>query len=180
MFSENWTITYDEHQFIAEKPEKSRLDYAQRIRYYAAFGKFPRKSDPLSAQIIDYLADQIESPMMPSQDLTLRQIQRRNSEIRKFINLSPLGEGETAALQAWVSQQPHFLTEASEIIDQQIRQWCLSRQYEPPTNRDIKRLVVSIKSKYDLAEYERIIEKISDESVRSLFCLLYTSDAADE
>ena len=167
-FSENWTLTFDEHKFIAEKPEKSRLDYAQRIRYYSAFGKFPRKSDPLSAQIIDYLADQIESPMMPSQDLTLRQIQRRNSEIRKFINLSPLSEDKMASLQAWVSKQPHFLTESSEGIDHQIRQWCLSRQYEPPSNRDIERLVVSIKSKYDLAEYERIIEKISDESVRSL------------
>ena len=37
-FSEHWTLTFDEHKYIAEKSEKSRLDYAQRIRYYAAYG----------------------------------------------------------------------------------------------------------------------------------------------
>lgn len=167
-FSENWTVTFDEHQFIAEKPEKSRLDYAQRIRYYAAFGKFPRKSDPLSADIIDYLADQIEVPMLPSQDLTLRQIQRRNSEIRKFINLSSLDQDGMKTLQNWVSAQPRFLTETAENMDHQIRQWCLSRRHEPPSNRDIERMIESVKSKYDLAEYKRIVDQISGESIRSL------------
>ena len=112
------------------------MDYAQRIRYYAAYGKFPRKSDPLPARIIDYLADQIESPVIPFQDLTLRQIQRRNAEVRKFINLTPMDAGKMEALKEWVSQQSNFLTEPSESIDNQIRQWCLSKQYEPPSNRD--------------------------------------------
>ena len=98
-FSEHWTLTFDEHKYIAEKSEKSRLDYAQHIRYYAAYGKFPRKSDSLPARIIDYLADQIESPVIPFQDLTLRQIQRRNAEVRKFINLTPMDAGKMEALK---------------------------------------------------------------------------------
>lgn len=167
-FNQNWTITYDEHLFIAEKPEKSRLDYAQRIRYFTAFGKFPRKSDPLAARIINYLADQIENPVGPAQELTLRQVQRRNSEVRKFINLLPLTKDKIEVLQEWVGTQSHFLTEPTESIDQQIRQWCLSRRFEPPSNRDIERLIESVKSRYDLAEYVRIIEKVSEESVRSL------------
>lgn len=168
IFIQNWAITHDELFFIAKKPEKSRLDYAQRIRYFAAFGKFPRKSDTLSARIINYLADQIESSTAFAQELTLRQIQRRNSEIRKSTNLLPLNDDKMTDLQKWVGRQSHFLTTTTKTIDQQIRQWCLSRRYELPSNRDIERIVESVKSRYDLAEYARLIEKISEESVRSL------------
>jgi len=60
--TELWALNYDEERFVAEKPEKSRLDYALRVKFFCIYGRFPKQTDVIPDFAINFVADQIESP----------------------------------------------------------------------------------------------------------------------
>lgn len=166
--TELWALSFDEMAFLAEKHEKARLDFALRIRYYSVFGKFPRRGEQIPSNILNYIADQIDSPDAILPALEKRVVQRRNAEVRAFVAFSPLNEAKSAELLEWFNSQADFITQSSDEVEISIRNWCLNKQYESPSYREIERLIDSVQSKYELAEFGRIKALIDDEACARL------------
>lgn len=156
-----WHLNFDEREFIAGKPEKARLDYAIRIKHYSIYGKFPRRTDDIPDNVLNYLADQIECEETFWPSIAVRTVRRRNREVKKFLGFEKLIDSTRQALLEWFHGQSAFLDMPADRIEAEIRQWCIARCYEPPTNTEIGRLIDAVQSKFEKAECVRIGERLS-------------------
>ncbi len=163
-----WYLNFDELAFVAEKPEKSRLDYALRIRFYSIYGKFPRQSDNFPDNVINYVADQVESPDTFWPIMASRTVRRRNLDVKEFVGFEPLSKTRHEEFLKWFYNQAEFLNMPSGKIESEIRHWCIARQYESPTNTEISRLIEAVHSKFEKAECVRIGDHLSIEAKKMI------------
>lgn len=157
-----WSLNYDEEIFVAEKPEKSRLDYALRLKFYCIYGQFPKQTDNIPDFIINYVADLIESPDTNWPSKAGRTARRRNQEVKEFLGYEVLSGERHEAFLSWYHAQVAFLDMPSIQIDAQVRQWCIARKYEPPTSTEINLLIERVHSKFESAECTRITKSLPD------------------
>lgn len=158
--TELWSLNYDEENFVAEKPEKSRLDYALRLKFYCIYGQFPKQTDTIPDFVINYVTDQVDSPDTNWPSKAGRTARRRNLEVKNFLGYKQLtGQRHEAFLQ-WYHSQAAFLDMPSIQIDAQVRQWCITRKFEPPTTTEINLLIERVHSKFETAECARITSSL--------------------
>ena len=54
-----WTLDFDDVEFIWSKPTNSWIDYGILIAFFKKSGRFPEKAGEVSSAIIDYIRSQL-------------------------------------------------------------------------------------------------------------------------
>ena len=159
-----WTLTFDEEKFIRGLQKRIQFDVAVRLKFFKVWGRFPTANDHISSKILDYLADQISSDKASWPTGDVRAGQRRNATIKRYLNLALFDAKAKGSLENWLVDSAFVRDSSVDRIGTQIRMWCIDKGYFPPPKKKLERIAKASKSKYDDAEYQRICERLSEES----------------
>jgi hypothetical protein len=59
---ERWTLVGDEHDLVSGKRGATRLGFALLLKFYTAYGRFPRGRSELADEVVEHVAGQVGVP----------------------------------------------------------------------------------------------------------------------
>ena len=158
-----WTLDFDDVEFIWSKPMDSWIDYGVQIAFFKNSGRFPEKAGEVSSAIIDYIRSQLYRsgkvmPWLPSDGRTER---RRRLEIKVLLNIQPLKPSDEAALRHWLKvEHGDSGADAKRVIADTLI-WCVERRLEAPPESVCMRHINSIRRAYDTEFLTKLAANLS-------------------
>ncbi len=146
-----WTLDFDDVEFIWSKPMDSWIDYGVQISFFKKCGRFPEKAGEVSSTIIGYIRSQLYRsgkvmPWLPSDGRTER---RRRLEIKALLNIKPLKSSDVAALRHWLKVEHGASGADAKRVIADTLIWCVERRLEAPPESVCMRHINSIRRAYD-------------------------------
>jgi len=146
-----WTLEFDEVQFIWSKPKESWIDYGVQIAFFKKAGRFPAKASEVGSGIIDYIRSQLYRsgkvmPWLPSDGRTER---RRRLEIKELLSIKPLTSSAEAALRKWLKQEHGSSGADTKLVLSDILIWCVERRLDAPAESICIRHINSVRREFD-------------------------------
>lgn len=161
-FIADWSLLYDENQFLAEKQERIRPDLAILIKFYRCHGRFPERHDIISEAAIAHILEQLEMTESDWEFPHKRTLQRRIEEVKSFLKLTKFDETTHGhRLNEFLQGQPDSIQLDFNEIETNIQSWCLSNGVERPGDKFVTRYFNSFGKKYEALQCQELYTDIS-------------------
>ena len=169
-FSEKWSLTFDESEFIQTQPEKAWLDFAVNLIYFRNEGVFPSRGDDVPGAVIEYLHSQIGSAAqginwLPQQIRTAR---RRRVLIKKFYKISAADQKDLDKLRGCLNQKHIHDDIGAKTLQSEIPMWCFNEKIECLSDYDGQRLSTSVIAAADDRTLEQVYGSLCEQTIGQL------------
>jgi hypothetical protein len=182
---EHWTLLPAELDLQAGKHDgASKLAFSLLLKFYGRYGRFPRGRSELKREAVDFVAAQVK---VPAADLGFyewdgRTIKRHRAEIRRFFGFREFTVADGEKLADWLAGDYAQRVRPRDMVREQFLAECRSRQLEPPTPKQVDRIVGSALARAGEAVALRVYDRIEPATRARLLALVETTEsgAGDE
>lgn len=167
---EDWTLTIDELNFLANQREDVRFELAIGLRHLGATGLYPKTYAHFADDVLEYLSQQIFRPIsdLLSTEWSSRRIRRRREAVCSFLNLKRATPEDLDQLKEWLQQEFHGRWPTQQQALELSGRWLASRNIFAPTDAELDRLVRAQHRAFEEAYLDRIASNIDPATKRTL------------
>lgn len=179
--TEVWTLLPDELSEVNKKDGINRLAFAALLKYFQQFGRFPRSSQELPNEVVNYLAKQlnIEFNEFKKYDWNGRTIKYHRAQIRDLLGFREITVEESQQIVEWLSENVVVYDRNLESIKIAFYQRCQHLCLEPPTPERIERLVRSCLRQQEETFCHQVASKLLPKVQLELDSLLTVPEVID-
>lgn len=179
---EQFTFLPNELSIIGNKTGTTRLGFAVTFKYFQYEAKFPRARWEVPKVIIEYIAKQTQTEMNQFKlyDMDSRTFFNHKAQIRDFFGFREATVEDANNMTEWLSK--HVLYYNLDIEHLKVEAYKRFRELhiEPPTPDRIDRLTKSAIYAYENQFFQDIYEKLSQDSISKIDCLIKDLSAYEE
>jgi len=179
---EHFTLLEDEQALITANAPQNKLGKALLLKFFQYEARFPEDRTEIPQQAVEYVAEQVgvSAAVFEQYNWQGRSIKAHRREIREFYDFRPASLADQEALREWLvteilpgEYRPLYL---EALVYDQLRKQAL----EPPSRKQVKRLVTSAIHRYEQAFFAWTMERLSPEVRRQLHSLIDHPEEWDE
>ncbi|PSB00454.1 Tn3 family transposase [Merismopedia glauca] len=142
---ENWTLVPQELELVKKKVGAGQIGFAILLKYFQLMARFPDTQTEIPAPVIRYIASQLQAdPSLYSQyNWQGRTIKNHRAEIRELFGFRIATLSDSATISDWLIAHILPNEQRFEALQEQSYQQFRAWQIEPPTTKQIERLIRS-------------------------------------
>ena len=140
---ESWTLIPQELELVRKKIGGNQIGFALFLKYFQLMARFPDSSEEIPDLIISYIANQLGISGNSYSDYNWqgRSVKVYRAEIRSLFNFRPVTVQDSEEISNWLSEEiipnEQRIESITEIVYQRFREL----QIEPPTPKQVERLI---------------------------------------
>ncbi|BAT56791.1 transposase Tn3 family protein (plasmid) [Nostoc sp. NIES-3756] len=179
---ENWTLIPQELELVKKKVGAGQIGFAILLKYFQIMARFPDSSAEIPETVITYIASQLKSdPSLYSQyNWQGRSIKNHRAEIRDLFGFRTATTSDSEEISDWLIAFILPNEQRFEPLEEQTYQRFRLLQIEPPTSKQIERLIRSAISQYETNFCHHTFSKLSKETISQIEILLSTEESDNE
>ena len=162
---EHFTLLPTERQFLGVREQHNRLGRALLLKFFQYEGRFPENALEIPDEIMIYVAQQLDPPeeIIDQYDWIGRRSSEHRADIRELMGFHPATLIDQDELHNWLlndilpgEHRPIYL---EKMVYDRLRKL----RMEPPTKKQIKRLISSAIHSYEQTFFTQTDERLSQE-----------------
>lgn len=179
---ENWTLIPSELQLVKKKVGGNQIGFALLLKYFQLMARFPDRPNEIPDNIISYIANQLNISVKSYSDYNWfgRTASIYRVEIRTLFNFKIATVEDSEKISDWliteIIPQEQKIESIREIIYQKFREL----QLEPPTEKQIERLIRHALSVWENQFCNQIFAQLTTKVKQEIDLLLQTEENQDE
>ncbi|PHJ67303.1 transposase [Nostoc linckia z18] len=179
---ENWTLVPQELELVKKKVGAGQIGFAILLKYFQIMARFPDSSAEIPETVITYIASQLKSdPSLYSQyNWQGRSIKNHRAEIRDLFGFRTATMSDSEEISDWLIAFILPNEQRFEPLEEQTYQRFRLLQIEPPTSKQVERLIRSAISQYESNFCHHTFSKLSKETISQIEILLSTEESDNE
>jgi hypothetical protein len=174
---ENWTLILQELELVKKKIGAGQIGFAVLLKYFQLMARFPDEQSEIPQTVIEYIASQLETnPLLYSQyNWQGRTIKNHRAEIRELFGFRTATLSDSEEIFQWLIVYILPSELRFEVLQAEIYQRFRAAKIEPPTTKQVGRLIRSAINQYETNFCNQILAKLSTETVNEIDIILSTS-----
>lgn len=174
---ENWTLILQELELVKKKIGAGQIGFAVLLKYFQLMARFPDEQSEIPQTVIEYIASQLETnPLLYSQyNWQGRTIKNHRAEIRELFGFRTATLSDSEEIFQWLIVYILPSELRFEVLQAEIYQRFRAAKIEPPTTKQVERLIRSAINQYETNFCNQILAKLSTETVNEIDIILSTS-----
>lgn len=179
---ENWTLVPQELELVKKKVGAGQIGFAILLKYFQIMARFPDSSAEIPETVITYIASQLKAdPSLYSQyNWQGRSIKNHRAEIRELFGFRTATMSDSEEISDWLIAFILPNKQRFEPLEEQTYQRFRLLQIEPPTSKQVERLIRSAISQYETNFCHHTFSKLSKETISQMEILLSTEESDNE
>ena len=167
---EHWTLEDEEQQLIGKKRGVNRLGFALLLKFFQLKGRFPEKQYEIPRAVRSFVSEQLglQEERYQQYNWQGRVIKRHRVEIRQLYSFHRMSTHEFDNLRQWLVDEviPQAVNgrRVNTLLYGQLR----TQQIEPPTYKQVERLVNSAHRQFEVQLCDSIMEQLPNRCRRVL------------
>jgi len=140
---EDWSLSFDDHAFLAELPVGARLAAAVQLKFLDRFGHFPVHWAQINEEAVAFLAGQLgaDAASAARSGLGSRNARRYRERILAHLGLRRMTAADRAALEAWLEGTLCPQGGTLETMIAAVFAWSRARRLQPRARAEVERQV---------------------------------------
>lgn len=172
---EHFTLLPSEIRFLGSNDPHNHLGKALLLKFFQHQGRFPESAADIPLAIIEYVAQQLDLPqeVISQYDWHGRRLKEHKRDIRELLGFRPAKLTDQNELRTWLMRDvlPH---EHRPVYLEQLAFQYLRRLYiEPPSQKQVTRLIASAIHRYEQAFFTETAARLSESVKANLRQLIY-------
>jgi hypothetical protein len=179
---EHWTLLDGDRELVAGKRGASRLAFALMLKFYARHGRFPDDHADLPGDVVEFVARQVQvapGAAVRGYEFSGRTSEYHRAQIRRHFGFCECTVEDARGLQAWLAEHVAEADPRAEVVRDELLDRCRKWRVEPPSEGRAERIVRAAIHGAQTAVCERIVARLSAESITTIEQLLLVADAGD-
>lgn len=178
----DWTLVPQELELVKKKMGAGQIGFAILLKYFQLMARFPDDSTEIPDTVIKYIASQLQvDPLLYSQyNWQGRTIKNHRAEIREIFGFRTATLSDSEEISEWLITYIVPSEQRFEALTEEIYQRFRSLQIEPPTIKQIERLIRSAINQYENNLCHQTLAKLSTETIKQIDIILSTSEEDNE
>ncbi|WP_193200650.1 Tn3 family transposase [Nostoc sp. MG11] len=179
---ENWTLVPQELELVLKKVGAGQIGFAILLKYFQIMARFPDSEAEIPETVITYIASQLEAdPSLYSHyNWQGRSIKNHRAEIRDLFGFRTATMSDSDEISDWLIACILPNGQRFEPLEEQIYQRFRLLQIEPPTCKQVERLIRSAISQYESNFCHHSFSRLSEETISQIDILLTTEESDNE
>ena len=175
---ENWTVLPVELKLIHKKIGANQIGFAVLLKYFEYFARFPDFSSEIPSIIISFIASQLKiNPDLYQQyDWQGRSIKNHRAEIRSLFGFRTATLDDSFKIIDWLITTILPNEQRFEPLVQLTYKRYRELQIEPPTNKQVERLIRKAIYQYETNFYNQTFSKLTPTIIENIDLLLNTEE----
>ena len=140
---EVWSLSFDDHAFLAGLPIGARLAAAAQLKFLDCFGCFPSTWAQIGDDAVAHLAEQLgaDTASAARSELDGRTARRHRERILAHLGLRRMSSADRAALDAWLAGMLCPAGGSLEAMIAAVFARCREQRLQPPARAEVERAV---------------------------------------
>ena len=138
---ESWSLSFDDHTFLADLPVNARLAAAAQLKFLDRFGSFPSQWAQIGDEAVAYLAEQLDADALSAarSGLHSRNARRYRARILAYLGLRRMTSADRATFGAWLADSLCPAGGALEAMIAAVFARCREQRLQPPSRAEVER-----------------------------------------
>lgn len=175
---ENWTLIPRELELVRQKVGGNQIGFAVLLKYFQLMARFPDSPSEIPENIISYIANQLNVSVESYSDYNW---QGRSSkiyrvEIRNLFNFKIATVEDSEKMSNWLITEIIPNEERIESITEFVYQRFRDLQIEPPTSKQVERLIRHALTVWETQLCNHILSQLTSTHKKQIDILLNTED----
>lgn len=179
---EQFTLLSPEIKFLGINNPHNHLGKALLLKFFQQNYRFPEGLTEIPDQAIEYVAQQLDLPphVIKQYEWGGTRMREHRTDIRDLMGFRRATLVDQETLRAWLMSDvlPHEFR--PDHMEQLIYQHLRREHIEPPTQKQISKLITSVLARYEAAFFTRTYGRLSPEVRARLRQLIYPVASTDE
>jgi TnpA family transposase len=173
---EQFTLLPDEMHLLEAKVGVNQLGFAVWLKFFGQTARFPRTRQDVPQAVTSYIAGQLNlSPrLLQEYSHQGRTLVRHRLEIREFFGFRESNLQDAQAIKDWLCQQVLKYDRQESHLEATVYQRYRELKLEPPSPKQIKRLIGSAIRTTEAIFCETLLQKLPSETRGKMDALLET------
>lgn len=178
---ENWTLVPQELELVLKKVGAGQIGFAILLKYFQLMARFPDSQKEIPETVITYIASQLkaDSSLYSQYNWQGRSIKNHRAEIRDLFGFRIATISDSEEMSNWLIAFILANEQRFEVLLEQSYQRFRSLQIEPPTTKQIERLVRSAIHQYETSFCHQTYAQLSLTNISELDILLTTEESSN-
>ncbi len=175
---EHFTLLPPEIGFLGSNDPHNHLGKALLLKFFQKEGRFPEDGTELPSEIVAYVAQQLDLPpeVIHNYDWDGRRHREHRRDIRELLGFHPATLADQDGLRAWLMNEvlphEHRPTYLEQLVYQRLRR----SQLEPPSKKQIDRLIKSALHRHEQAFFAQTAARLPEKVRARLRQLIYKKE----
>ncbi len=178
---EHFTLLESEQEFVSANAPHNELGKALLFKFFQYEARFPETPSEIPRQTVDYIAHQLGlSPkVLTAYKWRGRSIKEHRRDIREFYGFRPATMVDQGELRDWLVNEVLPDEYRPVYLEEQVYDQLRKRHIEPPSQKQVKRLITSAIHNYEQAFFAQTAERLSPEVRSCLHDLIHHTGELD-
>lgn len=161
-----WLLTPEQKTLLTGMTDKGRLGFAVQLKFMEMYGRFPASDKDVSADVVQYLAQQLEviDSVFYLYEPADRQGQRHRQTIRRLFGFRPSADADLRLLFDWLCLEVLPLDPKAHHARETAFEWFREQRIEPPAIAHLNRIIRSATNHYEEKLLNSIYSRLNDKS----------------
>ncbi|PTL54243.1 DUF4158 domain-containing protein [Paraconexibacter algicola] len=170
-----------ERELVDGKYEGTRLGYALQLKFFLAHGRFPDGREEFDSEIVEFVARQVDATASQLDEYAWsgRSAKRHRSEIRAHLGFRECSASDVERLAGWLAVSVCEAEREPSRVRDELAGRMLAESIEPPSRKQVDRLVRSALHRSENSLCSRITTRIGPDAEDRLDALLGGTDDGD-
>lgn len=175
---ENWTLIPRELELVSQKVGGNQIGFAVLWKYFQLMARFPDSPSEIPENIISYIANQLNVSVESYSDYNWQGRSSKNYrvEIRNLFNFKVATVEDSEKMSKWLITEIIPNEERIESITEFVYQRFRDLQIEPPTPKQVERLIRHALTVSETQLCNHIFSSLKSTHKKQIDILLNTED----
>lgn len=173
---ENWTLIPQELELVKKKVGSGQIGFAILLKYFQLMARFPDSEAEIASTVIRYISSQLKAdPSIYSQyKWQGRSIKNHRAEIRELFGFRVATVSDSEEISNWLIACILPNEQRFESLLEQIYQKFRSLQIEPPTTKQVERLIRNAINRHETIFCTQIFAQLTPTIIEQIDLLIDT------
>lgn len=179
---EQFTLLESEQELARANAPHNKLGKALLLKFFQYEARFPEDQTEIPLQVIDYVAQQlgVSAEALAAYKWQGRSIKDHRKAIREFYGFHPVTVTEQDELRDWLVNKGLPDEHRPLYLEERVYTRLRALHVEPPSRKQVKRLVASAIYRYEQAFFAQTAERLSPEVKVRLLDLIHDTGELDD
>lgn len=177
---ENWTLVPQELELVKKKIGAGQMGFAILLKYFQLMARFPDDKVEIPETVIKYIASQlqVDTSLYSQYNWQGRTIKQHRAEIREMFGFRTVTLSDSVALSDWLITEILPNEQRFEALQEQVYQQFRTLHIEPPTAKQIERLIKSSIYQQETKFCHQTYSQLTPTIIEQIDILLKTEEAS--
>jgi TnpA family transposase len=175
---EQFTLLAPEISFLGSNDPHNHLGKALLLKFFQNESRFPEDLTEIHPSIVKYVAQQLDLPheVIHKYDWNGSRLREHRRDIRELLGFHPATLADQDALRAWLMDEVLSHEHRPAYLEKLVYQRLRRSHIEPPSKKQIERLIKSAKHRHEQAFFAQTAARLSETVRANLRQLIYKKE----